>query len=281
MGQSRTDAVLEFYRTHPISKEQILGKLAAGGFVSDQLNEDVLQEHDQDHFGGVAANDVLARRAGIATDTHVLDICCGLGGPSRYLAHNIGCRVTGIDLTQSRVDGAVELTRMARLDHLTDFRCGNALEMPFDDDGFDVAISQEAFCHVPDKARLITECARVLKPGGRLCFTDILVTDRTSADTPARLEREMTFRELATRDEYLHMLDNAGFTVSVPENLGADWEKILVDRLAMYRSLRDQTVERFGQAHFDMWDSAYSFFVGLYKTGELSGGRFLATRPLG
>jgi sarcosine/dimethylglycine N-methyltransferase len=278
MEQSRADAVREFYRTHPISKTQILDKLAARGVAREGLSEDVLQDHDQDHFGGVAANDLLARRAEIGADSHVLDICCGLGGPARYLAHNFGCRVTGIDLTQSRIDGAVELTRMTGLDHLIDFRCANALEMPFEGGSFDVAISQEAFCHVPDKPRLIAECARVLKPGGRLSFTDILLTERASPDTEARLEREMTYRDLATQKRYLEMMEHAGFTVARPDDLSAEWQRILVDRLAMYRSLREQTVARFGQAHFDRWDSAYSFFVGRYETGELGGARFLATR---
>ena len=54
--------------------------------------------------------------------------------------------------------------------------------------------------------------------------------------------------------------------------------QILLERLAMYRSLKDQTVERFGNEHFEKWDKAYSFFVGLYSSGELGGGRFLAQK---
>ncbi len=60
------------------------------------------------------------------------------------------------------------------LDHLVSFRHGNALAMPFGVAEFDVVIGQEAWCHVPDKARLIGECSRVLKPGGVIAFTDIL-----------------------------------------------------------------------------------------------------------
>ncbi len=60
-----------------------------------------------------------------------------------------------------------------------------------------------------------------------------------------------------------------------------EWRVILIDRLAMYRSLKDQTIERFGSTHFTKWDNAYSFFVGLYETGELGGGRFLARRKDG
>ncbi len=46
----------------------------------------------------------------------------------------------------------------------------------------------------------------------------------------------------------------------------------------MYRGLKDQTVRRFGLAHYLAWDEAYDFFVGLYLAGTLGGGRFAACR---
>lgn len=270
--------VVGFYETHPISERQVLDKLAAEGVDTRGLSEDVLQAHDQDHFGGIDANDALAARAGMDASTHVLDVCCGLGGPSRYFAHRTGCRVTGVDLTKSRIEGARRLTALTGLTDRVDFVRGNALDLPFADAGFDIAISQEAFCHVPDKDRLIAECARVLKPGGRLAFTDILATETMEPETRARLHREMTFNDLSTAAEYAARLEAAGCTVTHIDDLGPAWRDILVARLAMYRSLRAQTVDRFGQAHFEKWDSAYSHFVGHYATGQLSGGRFVAVR---
>jgi sarcosine/dimethylglycine N-methyltransferase len=172
---SRVKIVTDFYDMHPISEQQIIDKLRQSGFDLSSVSEDILQNHDQDHFGGVAANDALASLAKIDDTSRVLDLCSGLGGPSRYLAHNYGCRIVGIDLTESRVEGARRLTRMAKLDGLVSFESTNALEMSFKDATFDVLISQEAFCHIPEKTRLIAQCARVLKPGGRLAFTDILV----------------------------------------------------------------------------------------------------------
>jgi ubiquinone/menaquinone biosynthesis C-methylase UbiE len=274
----QTSAVTEFYETHPISERQIVEKMRGDGIDLDNVTEDILQAYDQDHYGGVAANDALAALAGIDEDCHVLDVCCGMGGPSRYLAHNYGCRVTGVDLTQSRVDGATKLTAMTGLDDRVTHQCANALDLPFDDGSFDVVISQEAFCHVPDKDRLVAQCARMLKPGGRIAFTDILATGSTTDATRDRLQREMTFQELGSQDAYRRQLEREGCTIVEVQDLGAEWRDILTDRLAMYRSLKDQTVERFGSAHFQKWDSAYSFFVGLYETGELGGGRFLARR---
>ena len=152
--------------------------------------------------------------------------------------------------------------------------------MPFVDEAFDTVISQEAFCHIPGKDRLIAECVRVLKPGGRMAFTDVLANEGTSNENQARLEREMTFRELGSRRSYCDRLEHEGCVVVEVQDLSDEWRAILVDRLAMYRSLKDQTVKRFGSDHFAKWDDAYSFFVGLYATGELGGGRFLAKRNI-
>ncbi|HSM42725.1 MAG TPA: methyltransferase domain-containing protein [Afifellaceae bacterium] len=277
-NEDRIGAVTEFYETHPISEKQIVDRMKADGIDLDAVTEDILQNYDQDHYGGIAANQALAALAGIDADCRVLDVCCGLGGPSRWLAHNFGCRVTGIDLTESRITGAGRLTRMAGLDDRVAFRQGNALDLPFDDRTFDIVVSQEGFCHIPDKDRLVAECARVLKPGGRIAFTDILTTDRTSDAMLERLQAEMTFQDLSSRDGYRDRLECEGCEVVEIQDLGAEWRDILAERLAMYRGLKDQTVERFGESHFLKWDRAYSFFVGLYETGELGGGRFLARR---
>lgn len=273
---SRIDKVVEFYDTHPINEQQIVEKLQRDGFDLGALTEDILQAYDQDHYGGVAANDALAALATVDSTCHVLDLCCGMGGPSRYLAHNYGCRVTGVDLTAGRIEGARRLTKLAGLEDRVIFKNANALDLPFADASFDVLISQEAFCHIPDKDRLIAQCARIVKPGGRIAFTDILTTDNTDEDTRARLQQGMAFQELGSLHGYQQALEREGCRDLQFQDLSQEWHVILTDRLAMYRSLKDQTVERFGADHFAKWDDAYSFFVGLFETGNLGGGRFLA-----
>ena len=201
-----------------------------------------------------------------------------MGGPARYLAHRLGCRVTGLDITESRHEGAIRLTRLVGLDHLVDFRLGNALDMPFADAAFDVVIGQEAFAHVPDKPRLIAECVRVVRPGGIVAFTDILRRDGLSEAELGRLRHGMTFQSLETLDGYRRLLAERGCTVLACDDLSAWWNEVLQRRLEMYRSLEDTTVAKFGEAHFRRWDETYAFFVGLFAAGRLGGGRVVARR---
>jgi sarcosine/dimethylglycine N-methyltransferase len=276
--QEQLRSVIQFYETHPINKEQILHDLARDGVELTTLTEEVLKDYDQDHFGGLDAVDILAEKAGISRESHVLDVCSGMGGPARYLAHRLGCRVTGLDITQSRHDGAIRLTEMVGLDHLVEFRLGNALDMPFADATFDVVIGQEAFAHVPDKPRLIAECARVVRPGGAIAFTDILRRKALSAAEFERLRRDMTFQSLESLDGYSDLLAHCGCDVVAVDDLSAWWAEVLRGRLAMYRALEPTTVARFGTAHFQKWDQTYAFFVGLFAAGRLGGGRFVARR---
>ena len=103
-----------FYSRHPITAEIILSKLRAARGNLDGLRPEDLYPHDQDHYGGLEANDVLAAAAGIGEGARVADFCAGLGGPARYLASRYGALVTGVELTPARVRGANELTRTRR-----------------------------------------------------------------------------------------------------------------------------------------------------------------------
>ncbi len=268
-----------FYNTHPISESQVLDKLAQTGADTSILTVELLQHHDQDHFGGLAATDALALHAKINESTHVLDLCCGLGGPARYLAYHYGCRVTGVDMNTDRLAGAVRLTERTKLQDRVLFHHANALQTGLADETFDVIVSQEAFCHIPNKKTLITECARLLKPGGRIVYTDILARSSMTNEIRSRLETEMVFSELSTLEQYCHLLEEKGCQVIEVEDLSDNWAEILIDRLTMYRSLKEQTVSSFDLAHFQKWDRTYSFFVGLYRSGELGGGRFVAHKP--
>ena len=278
MIDAQKAGVIGFYDTHPINEDEILAKLSGRGTNLETLTEDDLKDFDQDHYGGIEAVNLLAERAGIRRDQHVLDVCSGMGGPARWIAYRIGCRVTGIDFTQSRVESARRLTRRTKLDHVVDFVQGDATAMALPDAHYDVVISQEAWVHIPDKAAVVGQCARVVKPGGVIAFTDIVALVPLTAEEESRLAAEMHESGIAPVARYTQLLNANGCAVERCEDLSLEWKEILVKRLEMYRSLRDTTAVKFGEAHFAAWDRAYSFFVGLFLAGRLGGARVVARR---
>lgn len=271
MNDPRLNAVERFYDFHPINARQILDAVAARGIAPDSITEAVLQQHDQDHYGGTAATDRLITEAAVQAEDVVLDVCSGMGGPARYIAWKTGCEVTGLDLTASRVEGATELTRVAGLSGSVRFVHGNALDMPFRGASFTLAMAQESFAHIPDKPRLLAECARVLRPGGRLVFSDILHRGNLSVHDAQRLSEGMTFSEIGTLEGYATQLRLCRMAVVRLLDLTEEWTRILVERHAMYRSLESQTIARLGREHFERYDRAYEHFVGLYQSGVLAG----------
>lgn len=276
---TRLRAVEQFYDFHPISAAQVLAALDARGIARDAITEAELSAHDQDHYGGIGALERLMGVARFVPGDRVLDVCCGIGGPARYVAWKTGCRVTGLDLTASRVEGARELTALAGLADRVDFLHGDALRMPFGPASFTAVMSQEAFAHVPGKPTLVAQCARVLRPGGRLVFSDITHAGGLGADDAARLFEGMRFSEIATAADYAGWLHAAGMELVATVDLTEEWTRILVDRHAMYRSLEAQTVARLGREHFERYDRAYEHFVGLYGRGVLTGTLVHARRP--
>jgi ubiquinone/menaquinone biosynthesis C-methylase UbiE len=270
------ERVVQYYDTHPINEHEILSKAAAKGLDLAALTPDDLKDFDQDHYDGFRATDILAAAADIRREHRVLDVCCGLGGPARWLAHRIGCHVTGLDLTASRIDSARRLAARVGLSPLVAFVQGDATRMPFPDARFDRAYAQEAWIHIADKPALLGECRRVLARGGVLAFTDIVAIAPLAPAEAAQMADEMQFPVIVTAQQYLDALPAAGFAVERHDDLSPAWRDILVGRLEMYRSLKDTTIERFGQAHFDKWDRMYSAFVALYVAGKLGGARIVA-----
>lgn len=275
-GDAHRAAVVGFYDSHPINEDEILAKAAAAGADLDVLTQADLEPFDQDHYGGVPALEALADAAGLRAGMHVLDVCSGLGGPARVLAWRRGLRVTGVDLTASRVEGATRLTARVGLSDRVEFRRGDATALPFADAAFDAAISQEAFCHVPDKAATMRECVRVLRPGGTIAFTDVVVLRALGDDDRRRLDEGMKMPRLAEAGEYESLLEARGCAIARRTDLSQEWVGVLSARHAMYRSLRDTTVAKFGEARFLEYDAAYAHFVGLFASGVLGGVRLVA-----
>jgi SAM-dependent methyltransferase len=105
-----------------------------------------------------------------------LEVASGSGGSALFIAENIGCQVIGIDINEFGIKNANELARKRNLDAITRFQLTDASQtLPFEENRFDAVFSNDAICHIPGRPQILKEWHRVLKPGGRMLFTDALV----------------------------------------------------------------------------------------------------------
>jgi len=113
---------------------------------------------------------------GLSAAHHVLDVGCGSGGPAIFLAREIGCHVTGIDVNEAGIRSGEILARQSGMAEAVVFRRADVREpLPFSDAEFDALVSMDVLCHLPERARLFVEWRRILRPGGRLLVTDPVV----------------------------------------------------------------------------------------------------------
>ncbi|HLW92021.1 MAG TPA: class I SAM-dependent methyltransferase [Roseiarcus sp.] len=168
------DGVRDHYRATGLT-ERLKTALAALGPEDQRLTPQQLGALDQFHTRGLAATAELAKLAGIAADMSVLDVGSGVGGPARFLAATYGCRVTGVDLSEPFVEAARYLTQRTGQSEKASFKTASALELPFDDESFDVALLQHVAMNIADRARLYREIRRVLKSGGRFATFDVVL----------------------------------------------------------------------------------------------------------
>src|SRR6516162_9466929 len=163
---------------------------------------------------GLAATEQLAQIAGIERGATILDAGSGLGGPSRYLASTYGCRLIGADLSPSFVAVAQLLAQRTGLDALASYQVADLLALPFPDSHFDVVWTQHVVMNIPDRERVYREFRRMLRPGGKLAFFDVLATDASLElhfPVPWAENSETSF--LFTQDETSSVLVTAGFTI--------------------------------------------------------------------
>jgi cyclopropane fatty-acyl-phospholipid synthase-like methyltransferase len=273
-----TSQTVYFYNRHPISCEIILTKLRASRGYLDGLRPEELFPHDQDHYGGLAATDELARGAQVSNGSRVADFCAGLGGTVRYLAHKYGADVTGIELTPARVAGAQELTKRVGLQETARVIEGNVLEVPLADASMDAVVSQEAFCHVPDVKKALTEAFRILRKDGRLAFTDWMANEPLTADDAQLMWDGMAIQPLRSISDYCHLVESSGLRVLSATDLTDEWGPILQERLAMYQRLREEARQAGTPTGHDAFHRSYVRFVDLIQQRKLGGIRIVALK---
>lgn len=189
----------------------ILAALQAAGKNPQQLTPDDLAPVDQFHTAGKQATLELMNLAALQAGMEVLDVGGGLGGAARLLAAEQKCKVTVLDLTQEYCRVGEMLTARTGLSDRVSFQQGSALDMPFPEAHFDVVWTQHSSMNIADKARLYTEVQRVLRPGGRLAFHEIMAGPLQPIHFPVPWAHEPAISFLRPPEEVRTLLIEIGF----------------------------------------------------------------------
>lgn len=191
--------------------EAIGHEIRRNGIEPENVTVAQLAPLDNYHAFRLAGTLALATAAGITAPDRVVDVGGGIGGPARQLADRFGCQVAVVDLTAEYCTVGETLTRWTQLTDRVSFVHASALAMPFEDASFDVAWTQHASMNIPDKEGLYREIARVVRPGGRFAFFDILAGPNQPIHFPVPWAADPSFSFLLSPEETRALIVSQGF----------------------------------------------------------------------
>ena len=165
---------------------------------------------EQESFMRAAEIRALAGRAGIAPGVSVLDLCCGVAGPGRFITRELGCSYLGVDYSASAIDIARE--------RAGDLPCRFEVSRipPIPPGPFDVVLLLETMLAFPEKEPLLQEISRALPPGGRFAFTMEEGLPLTEAERERMPDADTVW--LIPLDEMLACLERVGLRVRWQED---------------------------------------------------------------
>lgn len=178
------------------------------------------------------------------------------------------------------IDAAEQQTRERGLAHKVNFVRGDFHELNFSADSFDVVWSQDSFMYGADKVRILREASRVLKPGGVLNFTDILVRSELAPALRHRLYERVRTPEMWDSTRYLRALLDLGFTIQRMEDWSQYVEASYAAALAETLRRREELSENLGAQTISRTVEGLTFWVEMAKRSDVGWAFFVARKPL-
>ena len=188
--------------------------------VFDQLLGETLRP------GGLKLTARLAEVAGISSSYLVLDIACGKGTTARFLASEYGCQVIGIDLSHKMISSC----RARAEEEVTgkvSFLLGDGENLPFRDSSFDTVISECSFSLLPNKEMAARDIRRVLKSGGKLVMTDIILRGEVSKELRSQVSFACCLAGAWRVEECINLFERVGLQSPYVEDYSHELRKII------------------------------------------------------
>jgi ubiquinone/menaquinone biosynthesis C-methylase UbiE len=213
-----TQQDISTHYTHGELIAAIRAGIEALGKTTDSITLNDLAALDEFHIGGRQASRHFLDQLGLASDKHVLDVGCGLGGAARFAASHYRCRVDGIDLTPEYVETGRAICQWVGLDDRISLHQGSALSLPFAGSAFDCAYMLHVGMNIDNKVKLCSEIARVLRPGAVFGIYDVMKTGEGELTFPVPWATTTQSSAVAEPAQYRSALQASGFALTAELN---------------------------------------------------------------
>jgi sarcosine/dimethylglycine N-methyltransferase len=236
----------------------------------------------QIHLGGMKASMDLAERAGIGAGLQGVDLCCCNGAGMRCLARfrNVASMV-GVDATETVVERGRQRCREEGLADRIRFVLGDACDSGLAAASSDFVWGEDAWCYVADKAKLIEEAARIVKPGGVIAFTDWV--EGPNGLPVAEAENLLGFMRFPSLEDipgYARLLEDNGCRVLCAEDTGrfASHMDLFLNLIEMQLTYDVLRIIGFDTGLLQTIVGAFTFLRDLARAGKVAQARFIARR---
>lgn len=220
----------------------------------------------------------------IEAGLEILDVGCGTGTPALYLA-SLGAQVTGITTSAVGVAEARDRVASTRMADRLRFELRDGMDNGFPDGSFDRVWALESSHLMPERERLVAECARVLRPGGRLALCDIVLRRELPLLEVRRLREPLGLLRLVFGDARMEPLDRyeqwaaaSGLVVDRNVDLTASTRPTFARWRANAHRHRNEVVAALGEEDWRRFVEACDVLDGFWGDGTLGYGLLAAVK---
>jgi 2-polyprenyl-3-methyl-5-hydroxy-6-metoxy-1,4-benzoquinol methylase len=208
---------------------------------------------------------------GLSPGKMLLDVACGAGGPVLRIAAATGCSVVGIDVHEDAVKTASSLAAERGLADRAEFRVADANgRLPFSDASFDTITCIDAINHFPDRPRVIAEWARLLKPGGKVLFTDPITVTGALTNAEIATRSSSSFYLFVPRGYDERVIAECGLQLQVCEDVTANMAKVAGARHVARAARRTELEQIEGDETYDDQQAFLEVTARIAREGRLS-----------
>ncbi|MEZ5925172.1 MAG: methyltransferase domain-containing protein [Hyphomicrobiaceae bacterium] len=216
------------------------------------------------------------------TGKRIIDIGCGTGGATLFIAERCGAQIVGVDVEAGVIEKATRAATDRGLGDRARFQTLQPGPLPFTDAAFDVVFSKDAVIHIEDKAGWAAEVHRVLKPGGVLAMSDWMRADDGPMSELLRryIEAEGLGFGAASPDRYFTALRTAGF-VEVHYRNRTAWyrDRTKEEVAALDGPLRAELTLKVGHDFLEHELEVWRLLAAVLESGEFGPGHWRALKP--